>query len=329
MITASNLTKKFGSKVAVDRLSFEVEGGEVLGFLGPNAAGKTTTMRMLTGYFPPSSGRATVAGFDVQTASEQVRRNIGYLPEHVPLYPEMTTREFVEFAAAAKGVPGKDRKKAVDEALARCNLQTVEDQLVGTVSRGYRQRVGLAQAIVNRPKVLILDEPTVGLDPGQIQDIRALIRELATTSTVLLSTHILPEVEAMCNRVIILNGGKVRAMDTVANLTKALQGSNLVQMQVRGAANEAIKAGLESVTGVKSVTVSPEGAFMVESDPAQEVRPELSRLVVQKEWELLELSVKTMRLEDIFLKVVREDPASAPTGFMPAVDVPQEEGVPA
>jgi len=324
MITASNLTKKFGSKVAVDRLSFEVEGGEVLGFLGPNAAGKTTTMRMLTGYFPPSSGRATVAGFDVQTASDQVRRNIGYLPEHVPLYPEMTTREFVEFAAAAKGVPGKDRKKAVDEAISRCNLQSVEDQLVGTVSRGYRQRVGLAQAIVNRPKVLILDEPTVGLDPGQIQDIRALIKDLSTTSTVLLSTHILPEVEAMCNRVIILNGGKVRAMDTVANLTKSLQGSNLVQMQVRGGESGAIKESLASVKGVKSVSVTPEGAFMVESDPAEEVRPELSRLVVQKEWELLELSVKNMRLEDIFLKVVREDPAEQTTGLTPAT-----EGVPA
>ncbi len=322
MITASKLTKRFAGKVAVDHLSFEVEGGEVLGFLGPNAAGKTTTMRMLTCYSPPSSGRATVAGFDVQTASEQVRRNIGYLPEHVPLYPEMTTREFVEFAAAAKGVPGKERKKAVDEAISRCNLQTVEDQLVGTVSRGYRQRVGLAQAIVNRPKVLILDEPTVGLDPSQIQDIRALIKDLSTTSTVLLSTHILPEVEAMCNRVIILNGGKVRAMDTVANLTRSLQDSNMVQMHVEGAASGAIQEALKSLAGVKSVTLAADGAFMVESDPAQEIRPELARLVVSKDWNLIELSSKTMRLEDVFLKVVRQDPAAAPAEA-------EEQGVPA
>lgn len=323
MITASNLTKRFAGKVAVDRLSFEVEGGEVLGFLGPNAAGKTTTMRMLTCYFPPSAGRATVAGFDVQTASEQVRRNIGYLPEHVPLYPEMTTREFVEFAAAAKGVPGKDRKKFVDEAISRCNLQSVEHQLVGTVSRGYRQRVGLAQAIVNKPKVLILDEPTVGLDPSQIQDIRALIKDLSTTSTVLLSTHILSEVEAMCNRVIILNGGKVRAADTVANLTQALESSNMVQLQVQGAPNDVIAAGLREVSAVKSVTVTDDGLFQVESEKTVDVRPELARLVVAKEWKLLELSAKHMRLEDIFLKIVREAPAAEPA---PA---PAEEGVPA
>ncbi len=308
MITADKLTKVFGDKVAVDGLTFEVEEGEILGFLGPNAAGKTTTMRMLTGYFPPSGGSARIAGHDVAEESIKVRRNVGYLPEHVPLYHDMTVREFVAFASAAKGMAASDRDAAVNKALGRCNLEPVENQLIGTISRGYRQRVGLAQAIVNDPKVLILDEPTVGLDPGQIRDIRNLIRELSASSTVILSTHILPEVSALCGRVIIIADGRIKAMDTPKNLTDRLDGINRIRLRV-GGANGEVGAALEKLDGVKEVKRVEDHLFEVSTATDTDVRAELARLIVAREWDLLEMTPLSMSLEDIFLKIVKKEAA--------------------
>jgi len=323
MISASKLTKRFGDKLAVDALSFEMTAGEVLGFLGPNGAGKTTTMRMLTCYFPPSSGTATVAGFDIYNDSKKIRQNIGYLPELVPLHPEMTPREFVGFAAAAKGVPHADRRRFVEEALDRCNLGTVSNQLISQLSRGYRQRVGLAQAIVNKPKVLILDEPTVGLDPAQILDIRTLIRDIAQHSTVLLSTHILPEVEAICSRVIIISGGKIRALDTPENLTRSLSSTQRILVEIAQADENEVRSQLSKLPGVAEVQSSGPNAFHVETPRDQDPRPEIARLVVEKGWGLLTLQNLSMKLEDIFLKVVtKEAPAQAEE---PAPSEPQEE----
>ncbi|MGE0493142.1 MAG: ABC transporter ATP-binding protein [Vulcanimicrobiota bacterium] len=306
MIAANKLTKVFGDKVAVDGLTFEVHKGEILGFLGPNAAGKTTTMRMLTGYFPPTSGTASIAGHDVSDESIEVRRSVGYLPEHVPLYHEMTTREFLTFAAAAKGIPGSEREKAVKLAMGRCNLGSVENQLIGTISRGYKQRVGLAQAIVNNPKVLILDEPTVGLDPAQIRDIRELIRELAESSTVILSTHILPEVSATCSRVIIIAEGKIKAIDTPRNLTSSLQGMARILVRV-GTDSDKVSSVLGTVEGINEVRKVEGNLYEVESDTGVDVRAELARTVIAQEWDLLELTPQSLSLEDIFLKIVRKE----------------------
>ncbi len=311
MISADRLTKRFGDHTVVDSVTFEVEKGEILGFLGPNAAGKTTTMKMLTCYFPPSEGTARIAGFDVVAESLQVRRMIGFLPENVPLYPEMTVREYLEFAAAAKSVPHADRRQAVTQALDRCNLGEVESQLIGTISRGFRQRVGLGQAIINNPPVLILDEPTVGLDPAQIRDIRELIKELGRTSTVILSTHILPEVSLTCNRVVILHKGRIREVDTPENLTAKLQTVNTVRLQVRGPQEE-VQSALGQVQGVQSVTrleeSGSEGAlFRVQVPRNLEVRGELSRLIVQKGWDLLELHPEGISLEEVFLNVVQRE----------------------
>jgi ABC-2 type transport system ATP-binding protein len=311
MITASNLTKRFNEKTAVDSLSFEMAAGEVLGFLGPNGAGKTTTMRMLTCYFPPTSGTATVAGFDIYNDSRKIRQNIGYLPEMVPLHPEMTPREFVGFAAHAKGVAHLDRKRFVEEALGRCNLLEVADQLISQLSRGYRQRVGLAQAIVNKPKVLILDEPTVGLDPAQILDIRNLIKDIAQHSTVLLSTHILPEVEAICSRVIIISGGRIRALDTPENLTKSLSANQRTLVELAGVEDEVAAEALATIQGVISVGPSSPHHLWVDSPREIDPRPEIAKLVVEKGWKLLTLQSQNMKLEDIFLKVVTSEPSAA------------------
>lgn len=310
MISAHKLTKVFGGKVAVDGLTFEVEKGEILGFLGPNAAGKTTTMRMLTGYFPPTSGSATIAGFDVATDSMKVRREIGYLPEHVPLYPEMTVTEFLHFAAAAKGIPGSERDEAVKLALGRCNLHPVANQLINTISRGFKQRVGLGQAIVNQPKVLILDEPTVGLDPAQIRDIRELIRELGQSSTVILSTHILPEVSATCSRVIIINNGKVEAMDTPENLTASLEGNAQFRLRLDKVEGDPVEV-LANVEGVRDVKKLERNLYEVQGDASADVGPELARAVVAKEWDLKEMTPLTLSLEDIFLKVVKKEEETA------------------
>lgn len=309
MITASGLCKRFGDKLAVDNLSFGIEKGEIVGFLGPNAAGKTTTMRMLTCYFPPSEGTATVAGFDVYSQSLQVRKNVGYLPEHVPLYTDMSVREYLEFAASAKGMPHADRKRAIETAIDRCSLESVQDQLIGTISRGYRQRVGLGQAIINEPAVLILDEPTVGLDPAQIREIRELIRELGKKSTIILSTHILPEVSMTCSRVIIIANGKIQAQDTPQNLSSRGLALVPITLGVAGAPAAEVLEFLKTVQGVKKV--EPEGdTFRLDAENDREVRPRLARAVVEKGWELLELHARQVSLEDVFLDIVSKSEAA-------------------
>ena len=226
MIKVDHLAKRYADVYAVNDISFEVHQGEILGLLGPNGAGKTTTMRILTCYMPATSGTATVAGYDVFRESINVRKQIGYLPENVPLYPEMRVREYLSFRAKLKRVPARERKTKIDECIEKCRIKEVQNQIVGTLSKGYRQRVGLADTLVNDPKILILDEPTIGLDPNQIRQVRQLIKELGEKHTILLSTHILPEVEMLCGRVIIVNKGKIVAMDTPSNLGTQLRGGS-------------------------------------------------------------------------------------------------------
>lgn len=310
MISVSNLSKQFGEKTAIKNLTFEVAGGEILGLLGPNAAGKTTTMRILTGFFPPTSGKATIAGLDVVKDTLEVRRQVGYLPEHVPLYLEMTPREFLDFAARAKKVPRTGRKAAVGKALDRCNLSKVADQLIGTLSRGYRQRVGLGQAIINEPKVLILDEPTVGLDPAQVRDIRALLREIGRDSTVILSSHILSEVQALCGRVIIIAGGEIKAMDTPANLTSAMKDEARFSLRIVGATDAEVEKELSSTEGVARVTRLDAGSFEVAGlaqSPGEELGPRLAKAVVARDWNLHELRPLAAGLEEIFLSLVKDE----------------------
>lgn len=314
MIKVSNLSKQFGEKTAIKNLTFEVAGGEILGLLGPNAAGKTTTMRVLTGFFPPTSGTATIAGLDVVENTLEVRRLVGYLPEHVPLYLEMTPREFLTFAAQAKKVPRSERKAAVDKALERCNLGNVANQLIGTLSRGYRQRVGLGQAIINEPKVLILDEPTVGLDPAQVRDIRALLREIGRDSTVILSSHILSEVSALCGRVIIIAGGEIKAMDTPANLTAAMKDEARFFLQILGATEDEVENELASLPGVARVNRSEAGRFEVAGAlgvASEELAPRLAAAVVRRDWALHELRPLGAGLEEIFLSLVQDEEPSA------------------
>ena len=313
MISVKNLTKTFGYKTAVDDLSFEVKKGEILGFLGPNGAGKTTTMRILTGFFPPTSGTATVSGVDVCEEPMKVREMVGYLPEHVPLYKDMTTREFLHFAASAKRLAGAERKEAVERTIERCNLQSVADQLIDTLSRGYRQRVGLGQAIINNPKVLILDEPTVGLDPTQVRDIRALLRRLGEDSTVILSSHILSEVQQMCNRVVIISHGRMQAIDTPENLTGNMHGEARVSVRLTGAESEEVETKLRSIEAVDRVESAGGGNFSVisKSAKADVLAPKIAGLVVREGWDLYELKTHTANLEDIFIELVGAEKGKA------------------
>src|SRR3954466_9945385 len=271
MIRVERLTKRYGTVKAVDRVSFEVGRGEIVGLLGPNGAGKTTTMRMLTTFLPPTSGRASLAGHDVLDEPLEVRRKVGYLPENVPLYVEMRVREYLEFRARLKDVPRGKRRGAIGEVIARCRLGDVEDRILGHLSKGYRQRVGLAEAMVHQPDILILDEPTAGLDPVQIREVRALIRELGAQHTILLSTHIMPEVEAVCGRVIIIERGKIAVDDTLENLRT---GSTIV-VEARGSA-ESIRRALESSPGVERVTLAHQegeyGTFEVVAADGSDLR---------------------------------------------------------
>ncbi|MFQ5897518.1 MAG: ABC transporter ATP-binding protein [Candidatus Methylomirabilia bacterium] len=310
MIQVDRLTKHYGLVPAIQDVSFNVEKGEIVGFLGPNGAGKTTTMRILACFMPASGGSAMVAGYDVFTRSLEVRKRIGYLPEHVPVYHDMPVAAYLEFVAELKGVPRAERKRRVNEVMERCLIAEVRHRLIGRLSKGYRQRVGLAQALVNDPEVLILDEPTIGLDPKQIIEIRSLIKSLAGDHTVILSTHILPEVSVVCSRVIIINQGQIVAVDSPENLTARLARSDRIQVQVEGPP-EAVRAQLSQLPGVLSVaeksTVDGVGTFVVESARDRDVRRELSRAVVSQGWELLELRGMGMTLEDIFIRLVTEE----------------------
>jgi ABC-2 type transport system ATP-binding protein len=322
MIKVEGLTKRYARTIAVNDVSFEVDKGQIVGFLGPNGAGKTTTMRILTGFLPATEGKANVAGFDVQESPMEVKKRIGYLPETPPLYPDMEVSEYLDFAGQLKGISKGDIKRRTDDAIGRCSLGDVRTQLIGKLSKGYRQRVGIAQAIIHNPDVLILDEPTSGLDPKQIIEIRELLRALAGEHTIVLSTHILSEVEHSCERVIIISRGKVVAQDSVANLTNRLRGSEAVALEVaptegRPGAGE-VQQRLEQVSGVSRVMMkdSKDGrlVFEVESLSGRTIRADLARSVVNAGWNLNELRPVGLSLEDIFLQLTGAEQAAEQEG---------------
>jgi ABC-2 type transport system ATP-binding protein len=308
MIDVEHLCKDYGSFRALDDVSFHVERGEIVGFLGPNGAGKTTTMRILTGYMPPSEGEARVAGFDVFEESLEVRRRIGYLPESVPLYTEMSVWAYLNYMASLRRV--SDRERAVMRAMQSCHIDDRADSLISKLSKGLRQRVGLAQAILHEPEVLILDEPTIGLDPKQIIEVRELIQEIGREHTVILSTHILPEVSQTCNRVLIINEGKIVAEGTPDELTARLQGTSRVLVQVGQEASD-MPNTLSNVEDVVDVQPQGEGRYEVTCAANVDRRPQLARAVVEGGWDLLELRTVGMSLEDIFLELTTDDAAHA------------------
>jgi len=319
MITVKELTKRYARNTAVDHISFEIQKGQIVGFLGPNGAGKTTTMRMLTCFLPPTAGTATVAGFDVLEEPMEVKKRIGYLPETPPLYPEMRTGEYLEFVGSLKGLRKPELGKRVDYVCERCAVADVRGKLISKLSKGYRQRVGLAQAIIHNPEVLILDEPTAGLDPKQINETRDLIKSLAGDHTIILSTHILPEVEQTCEQVIIINKGKVIATDSVNNLQNRARGAESVIVEVagrNGAVDSApIQSLLEKVSGVSKVLFREKRearhVFEVESGKGRMVRGDLARAVVEAGWDLNELRPSAMSLEEVFLQLTGQ-PDAAP-----------------
>lgn len=321
MIKVEGLTKRYARNVAVDNISFEVEKGRIVGFLGPNGAGKTTTMRVLTCFLPPTSGTASVAGFDVLNQPFEVKKRIGYLPETPPLYPEMEVVEYLTFVGKLKGIAKSELPRRVNEVTERCAVGDVSKKLIGKLSKGYRQRVGLAQAIIHNPDVLILDEPTSGLDPKQIIETRELIHGLAGSHTIILSTHILSEVEHTCEQVVIISKGKVVATDSVANLTNRLRGAESVAIEIESAGGALsapeVQGRLEQVSGVSRVLPknSRDGhiAFEVESLQGRQVRADLARAVVSAGWNLHELRAVGMSLEDIFLQLTASEKKDAVT----------------
>jgi ABC-2 type transport system ATP-binding protein len=323
VIEVQHLTKRYGPFTAVSDLSFRVERGEILGFLGPNGAGKTTTMRVLTGYMPPTEGKAIVAGYDVFAQPLEAKRRTGYLPETPPLYPEMTVRDYLMFVARIKGVSRAERKQRVQSTMERTRVADMAQRHCGKLSKGYRQRVGLAQALLHNPEVLILDEPTAGLDPKQIIETRELIKQLAGDHTIILSTHILPEVSQTCQRVVIINNGRVVAIDTPDNLTARLRGSESMYVQVDGMGSD-VKSALERVSGVTRVVLSdtrgPAAGFQVDSEAGRDVRRDLASAIVSRGWGLLELRPMRMSLEEIFLHLTTEEAAAATASDLGQVD---------
>ena len=319
MIEVQHLTKRYGRVTAVNDISFRVERGEILGFLGPNGAGKTTTMRILTGYMPASDGKAIVAGFDVFDQPVEAKRRTGYLPETPPLYPDMTVVDYLTFVAKIKGVAPSDRTQRVKTVMERTRIADMANRQCGKLSKGYKQRVGLAQALIHNPDVLILDEPTAGLDPKQIIETRELIKELAGNHTIILSTHILPEVAQTCQRVVIINKGHVVAVDTPDNLIGRLRGSETMYVQVDAAGADASRA-LSGVAGVTGVTESDRRdnlvGFEVQSESGRDIRRDLAKAVIANGWGLLELRPTRMSLEDVFLSLTTDEtPAvAAPAG---------------
>ena len=314
MIEVQHLTKRYGRVTAVDDVSFRVEQGEILGFLGPNGAGKTTTMRILTGYMPATEGKAIVAGFDVFDQPIEAKRRTGYLPETPPLYPDMSVVEYLTFVAKIKGVAAADRRHRVKAIMDRTRVAEMANRLCVKLSKGYKQRVGLAQALIHNPDVLILDEPTAGLDPKQIIETRELIRELAGDHTIILSTHILPEVSQTCQRVVIINKGRVVAVDTPDNLTSRLRGSETMYVQVDTAGAD-IAASLGRVAGVTRVAEADRRngllGYEVESESGRDIRRELAQTIVSGGWGLTELRPMRMSLEEIFLSLTTDDAAAA------------------
>ena len=312
MIEVESVTKRFGPILAVDQISFHVPRGEVVGFLGPNGAGKSTTMRILAGFFPPTSGRASVGGNDVVTHSLQVKQMVGYFPERVSVYPDLPVRSFLDFVAEAKDVPRSERKREIGRVIESCGLDKVRDRIIGHLSKGYRQRVGIAQALIHKPQVLILDEPTIGLDPEQVVEIRKLIRDLGSERTVILSTHILSEVSTVCDRVIIINGGRILASQSLTELQSQLQQTRRVRVEVEGP-DAQVRHVLEKLPGVDTVRSAgvehsrgtDNTAFVVEYT-GDDIRKVVSRAILEHGWELLEVRSIEPTLEDMYLQLVRE-----------------------
>ncbi|GAB4416026.1 MAG: gliding motility-associated ABC transporter ATP-binding subunit GldA [Anaerolineales bacterium] len=308
MIRVSELTKDYGARRAVDSITFDAKQGEIVGFLGPNGAGKTTTMRILSGYMPPSDGKATVAGYDVVAESLEVRRRVGYLPETVPLYNDMSVFEYLKFMADLRHLPNAADR--VDDTLELVGLENRADGYVGKLSKGMRQRLGLAQALLHRPEVLILDEPTIGLDPNQVVDVRNLIREIGKERTVLLSTHILSEAQQLCDRVLIINKGKIIAEDTPENLQASLVGAARGLIRVRGE-SDGLAEKIGKIKGVSGAQDKGDGQVEFQFEPGQDLRPEVAKAVVKAGYELLELRPVGMSLEEIFIELTRGNTENA------------------
>jgi ABC-2 type transport system ATP-binding protein len=311
VIEVDHLTKRFGAVKAVDNITFQVEKGEILGFLGPNGAGKTTTMRVLTGFMPATEGTARVCGFDVFEKPLEVKRRIGYLPENPPLYTEMTVDSYLDFVARIKGVDAGERKKRIKEVKNRVSIGEYSKTLVKNLSKGYKQRLGLAQALIHDPEVLILDEPTLGLDPNQIIEVRQLIKNLSGSHTIILSTHILPEVSMTCQRVVIIAQGRIAAVDTPENLTRQLQGAEKFRLEVKGpesVVKEKIKE-IEGVLRIESKRLEGDEAcsFIVETELKKDIRGKIARKIVENGYDLLELRTVGMSLEDVFLQLTTKE----------------------
>ena len=311
MIEVDNLTKIYGNSKAVDEVSFQVGKGEILGFLGPNGAGKTTTMRILTCFLPASEGTARVAGFDVFDNPMEVKRRIGYLPEHPPVYDEMTVNSYLSFVAKIKGISPGERNKCIQDVKKKVRIEEYSNKLISHMSKGFKQRVGLAQALIHDPEVLILDEPTVGLDPNQIKEVRDLIKSLAGNHTIILSTHILPEVSMTCERVVIISNGKIVAVDTPENLTRQHQGTKRIYIEVKGALLE-IQKKLNSVEGVLSIESKPLGEkevsqFIIETELKKDLRSSIARSIIEGGFEILEIYSKKISLEDVFTQLTTQE----------------------
>jgi len=309
MIKVEGLTKRFGGFTAIDNISFEVGKGEIVGFLGPNGAGKSTTMRILSSFMPATSGRASIAGFDVFERSLEARAHLGYLPENVPLYSDMRVGEYLSYRAAIKGVKGRRVKERVGDVKELCSLKDVENKIIGTLSKGYRQRVGLADALVHDPDLLILDEPTIGLDPNQIRQVRELIKNLGKHHTILISTHILPEVEMTCSRVIIINKGKIEASDTPKNLVDRIRTSGGIRLEAKTGADAGLEQ-LSRITGVKDVAVENQGdwkTFTLRTEANSDLREEISKLAGERHWAVRELTRSKATLEDVFVEITQTD----------------------
>jgi ABC-2 type transport system ATP-binding protein len=309
MIKVEHLTKRYAGQTAIHDLSFEVGKGEIMGFLGPNGAGKSTTMRILSSFMPPTSGRASIAGFDVFEQSLQARSHLGYMPENVPLYGDMRVSEYLNYRAALKGVPHRRISERVGDVKELCGLKEVEKKLIGALSKGYRQRVGLADALVHEPDLLILDEPTSGLDPNQIRQVRDLIKNLGKQHTILLSTHILPEVEMTCSRVIIINKGRIEACDTPENLLGEIRTAGGVVLEAKVGADDGI-AQLKQIPGVRDVTTMADGewqTFSLRVESGADVREEVFRVAAARHWPVRELSQRKATLEDVFVEITHAD----------------------
>jgi ABC-2 type transport system ATP-binding protein len=309
MIKVENLTKRYAGNTAIKDLSFEVGQGEIMGFLGPNGAGKTTTMRILASFMPPTSGRASVAGFDIFEQSLQARAHLGYMPENVPLYSDMRVTEYLDYRAALKGVPHRRVAERVGDVKELCGLKEVEKKIIGTLSKGYRQRVGLADALLHEPDLLILDEPTIGLDPNQIRQVRELIKNLGKQHTILLSTHILPEVEMTCSRVIIIHKGRIEACDTPENLLSQIRQAGGVLVEAK-TGNDNGAEELKKISGVRDVTMDGDGdwkVFSLRVESGVDVREEVFRLAAARRWSVRELTQRRATLEDVFVELTHPD----------------------